>query len=181
MAKSAGSFVILKDVIEEDINPLAFRYLTLTAHYRAKLEFSWKSLDAASNALNKLYERLREFDKPKGTDKEYEARFLEAINNDLDMPAAVALVWELLKDKKVDSGAKTALLYKFDEVLGLGLEKVKEEKIKIPKEVTDLADQRIKARDKKDWKLADDLRKQISDHGYSVEDTDKGYKLKQDG
>jgi len=178
MAKSAGTFVILKDVLEEGMNPLAYRYLLLTAHYRAKLEFSWKSLDAANNALQNLYNRIREYDKPKGSDKEYEMRFREAINNDLDTPAALALVWELVKDETIESSVKTALMYKFDQVLGLQLKQAKEQKIEIPKEVTDLADERVKARKNQDWDKADELRKKIADLGFIVEDTNKGYKVR---
>ena len=178
MAKSAGAFVILKDVLEEGVSPLSYRYLCLTAHYRAKLEFSWRSLDAADTALKNLYERIRELDKPKGTNKEYELRFLEVVNNDLNMPAAIALVWELIKDKVVESGAKASLLYKFDEVLGLQFKEAKEKKAHVSKDAKDLAKKREIARKDENWAEADKIRKEIEVLGYSVEDTSKGPKLK---
>jgi len=178
MAKSEGNFLTLSSLVEKKFNPLAYRYLTLTAHYRSKLNFTFESLAAAQNALNNLYQEISGFEKPKGEAKEFEQAFADAINDDLDMPKALSIVWDLIRTDEVESSAKLATLFKFDQILGLNLENIWKESQKIPTEVKTLIAERENARKEKDFQKSDDLRKQIGNLGYLAEDTPDGVKLK---
>ncbi|MDD5567265.1 MAG: cysteine--tRNA ligase [Patescibacteria group bacterium] len=178
MGKSKGNFITLKTLKEKGFNPLAYRYFTLQAHYRAKLNFSWDALSGAQAALEKLSERVRELPAPKGKCEKYEIKFLEAINDDLNTPQALAVVWDLLKSDCPDS-AKRAALNRFDKVLGLGLGGLKKKRAaSVPSDIQKLIDRREKARKNNDWTGADALRQEIEKAGFAVEDTSKGPKLK---
>lgn len=121
MAKSEGSYIRLKDVVERGFSPLAYRYFLLMAHYRSKVVFSWEALEAANNA----FEKLKRFVGPIGdvgvVDQAYKAKFMEKIENDLNTPQALAILWTLVKDKEVTSENKLATILEFDKMLGLGL------------------------------------------------------------
>lgn len=121
MAKSEGSYIRLKDVVERGFSPLAYRYFLLMAHYRSKVVFSWEALEAANNA----FEKLKRFVGPIGdvgvVDQAYKATFMEKIENDLNTPQALAVLWTLVKDKEVASENKLATILEFDKVLGLDL------------------------------------------------------------
>ncbi|KPJ54852.1 hypothetical protein AMJ47_03210 [Parcubacteria bacterium DG_72] len=175
MAKSEGNIVLINDLIKKQINPLAFRYLCLTTHYRSKLTFSWESLKASQNALDNLCEKTQMSKSKiqiKSKIQKYKKEFLNYINNDLDTPKALALMWNLIKENKADK----ELLLDFDKVLGLGLDKVKKQVI--PKEIKELAKQREKYRREKNFKKADQIRKQIKKQGYTIEDTPGGPSIK---
>jgi cysteinyl-tRNA synthetase len=172
ISKSAGTFITLKDLIDKKYNPLALRYLYLGTHYRQKLNFSFEALDGAQNALNNLYRDVKTLDEKSKKDKTLIEKFKTEINDDLNLPKALALVWEILKDKK-----SLASLIEFDKVLGLSLENKVTEKIEAPQEVLDLVEKREAARKNKDWAEADRLRDEVSDKGWMVEDAVGGYKL----
>lgn len=176
MAKAKGNFITLKTVIEKGFNPLAYRYLVLTAHYRSKLNFSWQSLSAASTALKNLYHEIAELGEPKVGCAEFEQEFFKAINNDLDTPKALAIMRNLLRSSYPD-GTKKRTILKFDGVLGLGFDAIKKEKLIIPSKVKELLNQRGKARTQNDFKKADELRKEIEREGFEVQDTKKTSKL----
>jgi len=179
MAKSAGNFITLKTLTDKKLSPLAYRYLLLTAHYRAKLDFSWESLEGAQTALNRLCEAVGSYRGLFGkVNKDYQAKFEKAINDDLDMPRVMALVWELVKDGRVSDKDKKATLKEFDKVLGLGLAKVKKTKLEVPAEVQELVKQREEARKNKHWPKSDEIRDKIKELGFEVEDTPQGPKLK---
>jgi len=185
MAKSAGNFYTLRDIEAQGFSPLAFRYLVLTTHYRKKLNFSWESLKAADNALKKLYREMKKFScHPEHNEgsrdlsvssqndmNKYQEKFLEAINDDMNTPEALAQVWELIKSDEKDE-EKFATLLDFDKVLGLQLDKVREEEI--PTEILELAKKMDQARDNKDYEVADKLRVEIGEHGYIVKNTIDG-------
>jgi cysteinyl-tRNA synthetase len=180
MGKSEGNLITLNNLIDKGFNPLAYRYLCLTAHYRSKLNFNWQNLEAAGNALDNLYQIVSTWDESrlyKKCDEDFEKRFLEFINNDLDMPKAIALVWELVKSD-LPSKVKKSTLLKFDEVFGLGFDIIKKKKARVPEEVWDLVSRREEARKNKDWQGADELRKEIEKNGFLVEDTKEGPKIK---
>src|SRR3990167_9515633 len=105
MSKSLGNFLTVRDVLEKGISPLALRYYFLTAHYRTPMDFSWEALEAAENAYRKLKEffsSLRSnLENSKGSTLEYLDEFKKAISNDLNTPAALAIVWKLVKDESV--------------------------------------------------------------------------------
>ncbi len=171
MSKSLKNFYTIQDLEKKGFSALDLRYLFLTAHYRSKLNFTWQSLAAAQVALKNLQQKFSELDKPKNNCPQFEEKFLVAINDDINLPQALAVVWDLL-NSNCPSGAKKKTLLKFDEVLGLGLNKIKQ--VKIPKEILKLVKERESAREQKDWQKADELRKEIEKLGYAVEDTANG-------
>ena len=180
MARRKGNVFTIADIEKKGINPLAFRYLALTAHYRSRLNFTWKSLEAANTALTNLYRAVTGLamqEEPAFGCAEYEENFLKALNDDLDTPKALAILQDLIKSK-YPPRCKLATLYKFDQVLGLDFEKVAHEASKVPAEVQKLVDEREQVRVNKDFKESDRLRKRIEDAGYEVVDTEKGPKLK---
>ncbi|TSC74791.1 MAG: cysteinyl-tRNA synthetase [Parcubacteria group bacterium Gr01-1014_30] len=184
MAKSESNIITLKNLVEKDFNPLALRYLFLTSHYRSKLSFSWRTLKGTQNALAKLYQRIGEIKSLKTSPKtsqvlnvkKVKEKFLQFISDDLDMPKALALLWEVLKDKKLSPKEKKELLFDFDRVFGLKLAKVK--KLTVPQEIKKLLDLREKYRAEKNWKLADQLRQKVQKMGYGIRDTQEGPKIK---
>jgi len=180
MAKSKGSIITINSLIKKEINPLAYRYLTLGTHYKSKLTFSWKSLQSAQNALDNLYERISKLkaqsSKPQLKARGYKKEFLSYINDDLNTPKALALMWNLIKDSKMPNKEKYTLLLEFDKIFGLNLNKVK--KSRIPEKIKKLAQQREKYRKEKNWKKADKIRKEIEKLGYKIEDTSDGPELK---
>lgn len=155
MSKSLGNIYTLEDVRKKGYEPLALRYLFLTGHYRQEMNFTWKSLEGAQRALNKMRQQVVEWKTGKKGVPEFEKKFLAAINSDLDMPQSLAITWDLLKSKYPDS-AKKATLLKFDKVLGLGLAEYKLGKP--PKKVEQLVEKREKLRKEGKWKEADRVR-----------------------
>lgn len=176
MAKSLHNFFTLRDLETRGFNPLSFRYLLLTTHYRSKLNFTWESLQASQNALNNLYDIARTWDKPKVGCAEFEQKFLDAINDDLNTPEALAVMWNLIKGSYFTS-AKAATLSKFDKILGLDIKKYLGKKEKIPADVQELLNKRAAVRAAKDWQKSDELRKKIEKLGFFVEDTSQGQKI----
>lgn len=177
MAKSLGNFFTLRDIEAQGFDPLVFRYLVLTAHYRDKLNFTWESLKAAQNALDNLREIIRDWDEPKVGCAEFEQRFMDSLNNDLNMPQALAIVWEMVKSDYPTS-AKAESLLKMDKVLGLELDKYLGKKLEIPEEVQKLINKREQARKSGDFKESDKLRHEIKKLGFEIEDTPAGPKVK---
>jgi cysteinyl-tRNA synthetase len=186
MGKSEGNIIILEDLIKKGFNPLAYRYLCLTAHYRSQLTFSWKSLKSAQNALLNLYQKIKEiypkkiiqFSRPWKLCyfKFYQRKFLDFINNDLNIPKALALMWQILKKENLSNEEKYKILLEFDKVFGLNLDKIKP--IKIPKKIEKLVKLREKYRQEKNWEKADKIRKSLQKLGYQIEDTKEGPKIK---
>jgi cysteinyl-tRNA synthetase len=177
MSKSLHNFYTMHDILAKGFQPLSLRYLFLTAHYRSKVNFTWESLSAAENAYKSLREKIASLeDKGKigKKSKEYKKKFLEYINDDLNTPQALSLLWQALKDDELSDKEKLQLALDFDKVFGLKLEEVRQ---KVPDEIIKLAEERLKARKQKDWKKADELREEIRKKGYSIEDTDDGYKI----
>jgi len=176
MAKSEKNFLKLSDIKEKGINPLAYRLWLLMASYHTKMNFSWEALDGAENALKKLYREYEDLGDEVGqTNKTYTEKFKEYLDDDLDTPKALALVWELLKDKSLSGTDKKATLLDFDKVLGLRLNKIKP--LKISEEVIALEKERKIAREQKDFAKSDELRKKINALGFEVKDTSEGQKI----
>jgi len=180
MAKSKGNFIKLETLADTSVSPIAFRYWLMTAHYRSPVNFSLESVRAAQSALIRLMAACASYPDGGAIISAYQERFLSYVNDDLDMPKALALAWELIKDSSVSQADKRATLLDFDRVYGLGLvsaPRVNDEPI--PVEVQVLADAREEARKTKDWKKADALRTEIDARGYDVEDTPKGPRITQ--
>jgi len=177
MAKSVGNFYKMKDLEDKTFDPLAFRYLCLMAHYRDKLNFTWESLQGAQNALHNLRETIREWDEPEIGCAQYEQDFAGVINNDLGMPQALAVLWDMVKsDYPTSAKAKTIL--GMDKVLGLKLDEYLGKKIEVPQQIMKLVNQREQARKSEDFKKSDKLRHEIKKLGYEVEDIPSGPKVK---
>jgi len=185
MAKSAGVFITLQTIIDKGFNPLVYRYLCLGTHYRKQLMFSWEAMSTAASAYKALKNRIIEikkegtsFDKDNKNNKKeyYMTEFMNRINDNLNTPQALALVNDMLKDESLGSKEKAGLIKDFDEVLGLDL--LKEEKVDVPREVQELVNKREEARKKKDWKIADSIRKKIMEKGFVLEDTREGVRIR---
>jgi len=185
MAKSLGNIFTLNDLIEKNFNPLAFRYLCLQTHYRSKLNFSWQGLQASQNALNNLYQKIKEIKKEKGKStnrsiskrgQTYQKKFLNSINDDLNTPRALGILWQLIEDQKIADQEKYQLILDFDRIFALNLKKIKT--IRIPKKVKELVKRREKFRKEGKFKQADEIREKIKSLGYFLEDTEKGTKIK---
>jgi cysteinyl-tRNA synthetase len=177
MAKSSGGFLRLQTLIERGYDPLAYRFFCLSAHYRVQMNFNWEGLDGASKSLDRLRLQVYELGEPGKVDEEYAGQFLAQINDDLNMPRAVAVVWDLVK-KEMPPSTKKATLLLFDRVLGLGLVDWKPVEEIVPDEIAELLQLRQKARLEKRWKDADQLREQIIASGFDIEDTPQGLRLK---
>ena len=184
MSKSKKNFYTVDDIREKGIDPIALRYLFLTAHYRDKINFTWKSLEAAQNALNNLREVVREWDHKQNTPgvkspntPGVEEKFRDALNNDLNTPQALAVMWEMIRSDYPTS-AKAEVLLKMDKILGLGLEEYIGKKLEIPAKVMELAEKRENARKSGDFKKSDEIRKRIKKMGFEIEDTTSGPKIK---
>jgi cysteinyl-tRNA synthetase len=176
MAKSASNFYTLRDLINRDINPVAYRFWLLMANYRTRVNFVWEALEGAETALKRLYNLYVDLGNETGhVPKEYQNKFKEYIEDDLDTPRALALLWDVFKDPNMSDADKKATILDFDKVLGLGFENLKKEMI--PEEVTKLAEEREQARKNKDFKKSDELRKEINSLGYEIKDTSDGQKI----
>ncbi len=180
MSKSLGNVYLLQDLIDKGYEPLVYKYFCYTAHYRSRLNFTWEGMDAAQKSLANLRESYQKH--KAGEEKidtaqiqEWEKRFLEAINDDINMPSAMGVVWEVAK-YPLKSKELADLLLKFDQVLGLEIDKIKQDE-SIPTEVLELVKQRKQAREDKNWAQSDVLRDQIKALGYQVEDTKEGMKI----
>jgi cysteinyl-tRNA synthetase len=173
MGKSAGNFLRLQTLIERGYDPLVWRFFCLSAHYRAKLNFAWEGLDGAATALNRLRAQSYEWGVADAPDEAYMDRFMDQVNDDLNMPRALALAWELVRSS-LPAATKKGTLLEFDRVFGLGLQAWQPAIEEIPSEVMALVERRQRARQNKRWQEADALREQVRALGYEVEDTTKG-------
>lgn len=183
MSKSLHNVYTLDDLEKRGIEPLAYRYFTYTSHYRNKLNFTWDGIKSCQVSLDRLRELVNSH---KGLNndikeellKDFENRFMEAINDDLNMPVAISIVWELAK-YSVKSNKIYELIMKFDSILSLDLNKVKKDNknVEVPNEILELLEQRKKARESKDYALSDTLRDKIKEKGYIVKDTKEGQEI----
>ncbi len=185
IAKSLGNGIRLKNLAERGISPETYRYWLLTAHYRAPINFTFEALEASKQALFRLKRYVfEEYKNAAGEiNEEYRKKFHAAINDDLDTPKAIALMWEIVKDSSLSPGDKVATLKEIDSVLDLGLSDDPDEVVRelgiiepdeVPEEIQALLDQREAARMVQNWDEADRIREAINFKGYSLEDTATG-------
>ena len=181
MAKSAENFLTLENAfLKNEINPLTYRFAAFLTHYRKPMEFSDDGIEAARNGLLHLQNQVRQVVAAgTGSDDaisaEYKNKFLEAVNDDLNMPRAMALIQEMLKSG-ISEDEKLATILDFDRVLGLNLDQLDQEQA-LPEAVQKLVDARLKAREGKDFATSDRLRAEIEAMGYLVQDTKDGMKV----
>lgn len=181
MSKSLNNVYLLKDIIQKGYDPLTYRLFTYSSSYRTKLNFTWEGIEASQKALEKLragYQKHLEGNEDILDEEisKYEENFHKAINDDLNMPLAMSVVWDVVKNPK-KSKKLAELLDKFDTVLALSLNKKNETQENIPEEVIKLAEERLKARTEKNWAESDRLRNEILALGYSIKDSKEGYEL----
>lgn len=179
MSKSLNNLYTLDDLDKKGYEPLVYKMFNFSSHYRNKINFTWESIDAAKVALNRLREGYLKH--CNGTDEvmqkeiaEYETRFLQAINDDLNMPVAMSVVWDVIKNAKKSIKFKELLL-KFDEVLGFDLKNYEGPKQKeLPGDIKELVNQRNEARTNKNWQESDRIRDLLIEKGYTVKDSKDG-------
>ncbi len=177
IAKSEGNVVYLSEIIEKNISPLALRYFFLGSHYKTSTNFTWEALTSAENAYRKLKEFFATLPQDGRINDKYKKEFKETIENDLNTPEALAVVWKLVKDDSLSFADKRATLLDFDRVLGLKLDENEYEIKDIPEEIQKLLKEREEARNSKDFKKSDELRDQIKAKGFGLKDTEEGQKL----
>jgi cysteinyl-tRNA synthetase len=173
MSKSIGNVYYLKDLAEKKFLPLSFRYLIIASHYRTQLLFDFDNLQNSQNSYQRLKNIVSEIKDDGKTNEKYLKEFEKAINDDLNTPEALQVLWNLVRDEKADGKIKT--IEKMDSVFGLDL--LKKEEIKIPAEVQKLIDEREKARKEKNFKLSDELRDKIKKLGYRIDDAKEGMRV----
>lgn len=181
MSKSLKNTYTVSELEQKGYSAMAFRYFCLNTHYRKKLNFTFEGMDAAKTAYNRLLAAVHSHKGGKSFDEEavkkYDELFTEAINDDINIPLGLGVLWNMLKEKP--SQAIYDLAMKFDKVLGLALDtESAPEKVDAPEEVIKLAELRLKARKDKDWAQSDVLREQISKLGYQIIDKKDGYDIK---
>ncbi len=180
MAKSAGTSLVLETLRNMGISPIGYRYWLLTAKYSSPVNFNEEAVKSAQTALIRLLSIYRDLpdDENARVSSEYEEKFRTFVNDDLNTPKAIALVWDMIKDNNVSDIDKKATLNKFDEVFGFNISSLPaQSQENTPQEILALAEAREQARASKDWEKADALRKEIEDRGYSVEDSKEGIKI----
>lgn len=183
MSKSLGNIYTLKTLEDNGIEPLAFKLFCFSAHYRNKLNFTFDGVKAQAKALERLrdgYKKHLEGNEEVEEEKikEYENRFHEAINDDLNMPLAMGVVWEVIREEK-KAKKYAELIEKFDEVLGLDLKNYQnyQKEIEIPENIKELIEKRNQARKEKKWEESDKIRDEIQKLGYNIKDTKEGIKI----
>ncbi len=175
MSKSLGNILVLTDLIKKGFNPVVYRYWLLTAHYSTLVNFTWETLIGAKTALEKLHKHFSEYENKGEINKKYQTKFHKYINDNLDTPKAIALIWELIKDDTVSGADKKATILDMDKVLGLGFTDIKKETI--PDNILHLVKEREKARVSKNWEKSDEIRDELKKLGYEVEDTNIGSRI----
>ncbi len=191
MSKSLGNTYTISQLKEKGISPLAFKLFCFTAHYRNKLNFTFEGAYGAQKALERLYDSYVK--NANGADEieesiisEYKEKFSNYINDDMNMPGAMSVVWEIARNTK-KSKSFAELLLEFDKVLGLDiknaeqyLKEFKQENEELPDDIKDLITERNKARENKNWQKSDELRDKIISMGYSIKDTKDGIIVKKE-
>ena len=152
---------------------MALRYFYLTGHYRTQLNFTLKNLKNAQNSYERLKRIILEIKDDKKTNPTYLKEFKKFMDDDLNTPNALQVLWKLIRDPKAQGKINT--IKKIDEVFGLKL--LEKEKIFVSKKVLELVNKREQARKDKDWDKADELRNEIQELGFKVDDTDEGTKI----
>jgi cysteinyl-tRNA synthetase len=181
MSKSLGNIYTISQLEERGFSAMDFRFLCLNAHYRKKLNFTFEGLASAKTSRERLCAALYKHKTAKNkTDQEildnYKRQFVEAINDDLNIPLALGVLFTMLKEKKSEDIYKLAL--DFDAVFGLSLDKTAQPEQNgeenIPEEIMALVEARAAAKKAKDYKTADQIRDQIIKAGYLLSDTKEG-------
>jgi len=180
-SKSTGNIMTISELEEQGYSPMHYRYFALQTHYRKPLNFTLENLDSAKTAYERAKRKIIELksQEHKGNDltKEYEAKFIKAINDDLNLPEALQIFLKVVEDFDFEPKSKLKLLEKFDKVLGLKISEMQESLILPSPKVENYLKEREKLRQNKLWAEADIIRERIREEGYDIEDTEQGPKL----
>ena len=183
VSKSKGGLYTISELEALGYKPEHYRYLCLLTHYRKPLEFSLTALDAARNAYERLVSNYLRFrantfksDKNHEPFLDYLSQFDKAINNDLNMPLALGVAWDVVNDGMLSAHQRKSLLERFDKILGLGIATMKDKKVVVPVVVRKMVDEREQARKVHDWARADVLRARVFEKGFVIEDSFDGPK-----
>ena len=174
MSKSLGNFYTLNNIKEKGYSPLVLKYFALQTHYRSPINFTWEHLDGAKVAYQKLVNFVKNTSDTGEVQISYLEEFKNAMNDDLNTPRSLGILWSMMNDINISSENKLATILEYDKILGLDLDKVKDEKLELSEEVLSLMKARDLARQDKDWKKSDELRNELKYLGYEVKDGDKG-------
>ncbi len=183
IGKSEGNAIRLYQLRERDVSPMAYRYLLLTAHYRSLLNFTWEAISAAQTALQRAQRVFADLPLGGRVLPTYRAKFEAAINDDLNTPAAIAVLWELIRDESITPADKRKTILDFDRVLALGFgSDLQSEGAKLsvtefsdlPPDIASLVKEREEARKAKNWARADELRLSLEEQGFVLEDGTDG-------
>jgi cysteinyl-tRNA synthetase len=188
VSKSLGNTITMRHLADRGFTGDDYRYWLLTAHYRSPVNFSWEALQAAKQALYRLKRHMYEEYKQKAAtpDATYLEKFDERLADDLDTPGAMAIMWEMIKDTKIENATKCGTLMAMDEVLDIGLSESVSDGVRslgviavdeLPTEIQELVDKREAARVARNWAEADMLRENITLKGYTLEDSAHGPKV----
>lgn len=180
MSKSLGNVYTISELNDRGYEPIVYRYFCLNAHYRNKLNFTFEGMDGAKTSYNRLLHLLYQHKiSDNATEKsiidDYMNDFRKAVDDDLNLPLALGVLWKAVKEPK--SKDIYAMALEMDKVFGLRLVNAKpdeEEKIEIPTEILELAELRKQAKANKNWQEADKIRNEIAAKGYAVKDTPQG-------
>lgn len=183
MSKSSGNFLTLSVLKENGFSPMEYRYLCAQTHYRKQLEFSMEALESAKNGYNHLKNSIETISQKIDTSKiikpdinnRYFVEFVKNISNDLNIPKALSIIWDMIKDKELENEMKISLLNEFDRVMGLDL--LKKQDYEIPAEIAELVEKRAEFKKQKNYAEADKIRELIKQKGYIVKDTPQGPKV----
>jgi cysteinyl-tRNA synthetase len=181
MAKSEGNFLTLENAfLKNDINPLVYRFASFLTHYRKPMEYSDEGIEAARNGLLHVQNQVRQIlvaglDPETSVNIEFKNKFNQAINDDLNMPRAMAVIQEMLKSE-ISNAQKYSTILDFDRVLGLQLNQLDQAQA-LPEAVQKLVEARQQARQAKDFASSDQLRAEIEALGYQVQDTKDDMKV----
>lgn len=172
MSKSLGNLYTISDLEKRGYSAEDFRFFYFLAHYSKQQNFTFDSLDMARNTLKSIKNLAKEHKNgdAKIDTSVYQQEFLESINDDLNMPKAIAVVQKMLKEERSKDVYQT--FEKFNQVLGLNLEEDN-----VPQDIKDLAEKRWQAKLARDWAVADSLRGQLDAKGYVIKDSKEGYEI----
>jgi len=190
MSKSLGNFITMQTLLDKGYSPIDYRYFLLMAHYRKKLKFSFEALDSAKSGLKNLKSKITALKNYEISAIElnsvysknalnYKNKFHDSVNDDLNTPEAMAVLWELIKSDSISPDEKLKLIYDFEKILGLRMNEMQdEEETEIPDEINELINKRTEAKKNRDFKLADEIRDLIKQKGYEIADTKDGVTAK---
>jgi cysteinyl-tRNA synthetase len=181
MSKSKGQFLTVDTLVQDGFDPMAYRYLLLTAHYRSELKFSYEALSSAHSTLQGLRERVLEWKKNAlsgevvgAAAKEFQEKFWAAVNDDLHMPIALSVVWAAAKSDSLSDAEKLGLIQDFDTVLGLGLMAYQKREVVLTDEQAAMIAARDEAKKSRNFAESDRIRDELKAMGIALEDTPQG-------